>query len=92
MTVQIRRVQDRNTNRVGIERRSSTRERRDGANQSRLAGEFQKFPASPRCVRVKHRLFQWTDILALLRPISQMKMLRLHSLDRKTVSLRLHHA
>ena len=57
MTVQIRRVQDRNTNRVAIERRSSTRERRDGANQSRLAGEFQKFPASPRCVRVKHRLF-----------------------------------
>ena len=71
MTVQIRRVQDRNTNRVGIERRSSTRERRDGANQSRLAGEFQKFPASPRCVRVKHRLFQWTNILVLRRPKSQ---------------------
>jgi len=92
MTVQIRRVQDRNTNCVGIEGRRSICERRDGANQSRLAGEFQKFPASPRCVRVKHRLFQWTDILALLRPISQMKMLRLHSLDRKTVSLRLRHA
>ena len=71
MTVQVRRVQDRNTNRVGIERSSSTRERRDGANQSRLAGEFQKFPASPRCVRVKHRLFQWADILALRQPISQ---------------------
>ena len=58
MAVQIRRVQDRNTNRVGIERRCSSRERRDGANQSRLAGEFQKFPASPRCVHVKHRLLQ----------------------------------
>src|SRR5262245_39607866 len=44
MTVQIRRVQDRNTNCVGIERSSGTRERRDGANQSRLAGKFQKFP------------------------------------------------
>jgi hypothetical protein len=64
-------VQDRNTNRVGIESRTSTRECRDGANQSRLAGEFQKFPACPRCVRVKHRLFQWGDILALGRPISQ---------------------
>ena len=55
MTVQIRRVQDRNTNRVGIERRSSARERRNGADQSRLADEFQEFPASPGCVRVKHR-------------------------------------
>src|SRR4029453_201831 len=63
VTVQICRVQDRNTNRIGNERSSGTPERRYGANQSRPAGEFQKLPASPRCVRVKHRLFQWGNIL-----------------------------
>ena len=87
MTVQIRRVQDRNANRVGIERGSSARERRDRADQSRLTGEFQKFAASPRSVRVKHRLLL-ADILARTGRIS-MKMLRASLLDRKTVSLTL---
>jgi hypothetical protein len=50
MTVQIRCVQDRNTNGVGIERRSSTRKRRDSANQSRLANQLQEIAATPNFV------------------------------------------
>jgi hypothetical protein len=63
MTVQIRCMQDRNTNRVGIERGSSTRESRDGAEQSRAACEFQKLPPTPGSLLVKHRLFQCAGIL-----------------------------
>ena len=50
MTVQIRRVQDRNTDRVRIERRSSTRERRNSADQSRLANQLQEIAATPNFV------------------------------------------
>ena len=71
MPVQVRRVQDRNTKRVGIERSSGLRKRRDSAEQSRLAGEFQELSPSPITVCVKHRLLQWADILASHRSISQ---------------------
>jgi hypothetical protein len=40
MAVQIRRVQDRNTNRVGIERRSSACESWNGTDESYLTGKF----------------------------------------------------
>jgi hypothetical protein len=50
VTVQIRRMQDRNTNRAGIDRRSGARERRDSAEQSRPAGEFQEIAATPNFV------------------------------------------
>ena len=56
MAVEVRRVQDRDANRVGVERRSSARQSWNRAEQSRPAGEFQKLPPSPVSVRVKHRL------------------------------------
>jgi hypothetical protein len=71
VTVQVRRVQDRNTNRVGIEGGSGTGESWNSADQSHLTGEFQKLPPTPGSLLVKHRLFQCAGILAPHRSSSQ---------------------
>ena len=74
MTMEIRRVQDRNANRIGLQRGSRASQRWDCADQSRPANELQEIAPRPVSVRMKHRLnFRLIGILPVGRPSSQSK-------------------
>ena len=55
MAMEVRRMQDRDANRVGIERRSRARQSRDRAEQSRPASKLQELPSSPESIRMENR-------------------------------------
>src|SRR5206468_12336988 len=54
MTVEIGCVQDRDANRIGLNRGSRTRQRWKSTEQSRATGESQKIAARPCSVYVRH--------------------------------------
>src|SRR4029077_3449077 len=54
MAMQIRRVQDRDADRVRLKRRSGTRQRRNSAEQSRATGEFYEIAPRPGSVGIRH--------------------------------------
>jgi hypothetical protein len=54
VAVQIGRVQDRDANGIGIERRSRTRQIWDRTDQPSSASELQKIASRPEFIRIKH--------------------------------------
>src|SRR6266508_1464620 len=54
MAMEVRRMQDRDANRLGIERRSHARQSWDCAEQSRPANKLQERPSTPESIRMEH--------------------------------------
>ena len=78
--MEVRGMQDRNANRVGIVHRGSARQSWKRAEQSRPANKIQELPSSPESIRMQPR----HDFRTLMRRrlSFQMRMLRLSILTR----------